>query len=251
MPNYLPNYWPVLMLVCLVAALVTGAYFYALWVKRSARQRRRAPNEWPLTARAIINSEERRIWRWLELAFVDYSVMVKMPVTRFSVPNSQEQGVYWFELLSGLYCTFTVVRADGQVMGCVDLTSSSVGKSNPQRMKAAVLKQCGIAYVVFKDGAYPTIDQIRFKFLGEASAMPQSTRQAAAINAASSSLRNSISRKRQIRHAATDASTLASLESVFGPDSEYSGSPSSGFTSQWQDDSFIMPLDSRSAHLSK
>lgn len=236
----------------LLLAFGTGAVTYALVTRRLARQRRRPPKEWPLTTRAIINSEERRVWRWLELAFVDYSVMVKMPVTRFSMPHSKKQGLYWFELLSSLYCTFTVVRADGQVMGCVDLYSESGNKIRSRSMKAILLEQCGIAYLVLHKGMQPSIAQIRFEFLGEASRMPQTAQQTVALDAASSVLRDAISRKRHARQTSDkDATNEKPARPVFQSDSDFAGLPSSGFKTQWVDDSFIMPLDSRRAPLNK
>ncbi len=214
-----------------------------------ALQRKRPPAVWPLMRRPIINSDERKTWRWLELAFVDYSVMIKMPVTRFSTPNSKKEGVYWYELLSSLYCTFTIVRADGTVMGCVDLPPSSGKPNRSHRMKAAVLKQCGVSYIVLQPGLLPTIEQIRIYFLGDASAMPQSIQQAAAIEAASTSLRSSISRSRQTRHVSPVQKEPTNVDSSFDLDSQFSVGSSSGFTAKWQDDSFIMPLDSRRADL--
>ena len=245
-------YWPALAIAGLIAAFAAGAFAAAWLARRTARQRRQAPKQWPLSPRPIINSEERKVWRWLELAFVDYSVMVKLPVTRFSIPNSSEQGVRWYELLTSLYCTFTVVRADGRVMGCVDLPSRGGRPSKAQRMKASMLAQCGIGYFILQQGSEPTVAQLRFKFLGEmASAMPQGTYQAAAIQAASSSLRSSITRSRQIRQTDSGPAPLtpSSPAPLMGPDSDYSGVASSGFSGQWQDNSFIMPLDSRKAAL--
>ena len=199
MRTQLHTFWPVLLFVGALLAFWAGAATWAARSKRDEIRRLKAPSKWPLSPRAIINSEERRMWRWLELAFVDYSVMVKIPVTRFSMPNSRQEGIYWFQLLSSLYCSFTVVRADGQVMGCVDLPSHSGEKNKSQRMKASFLVQCGISYVVMQKGVQPTLMLMRIKFLVEASAMPQSTQQAAAINASSSQLRNSILRTRQTR----------------------------------------------------
>ena len=252
MGSFIFTNWLPLLIACVCIAFLTGAMVYA-WAARSlARQRRQAPKKWPLTPRAIINSGERKVWRWLELAFVDYSVMVKLPVTRFSIPNSAEQGLRWYELLSSLYCTFTVVRADGRVMGCVDLPSRAGRPSQGQRMKASMLAQCGIPYFILHSGTEPTVLQIRFKFLGEiASAMPQGNYQAAAIQAASSSLRSSVTRSRQLRDTESSPAPLAatSPESARGPDSDYSGVASTGFNAQWQDNSFIMPLDSRKAGL--
>lgn len=245
-------YWPALAIAGGLAAFLAGALVAAWLARRAARLKRQAPKQWPLSPRAIINSEERKIWRWLELAFVDYSVMVKLPVTRFSIPNSAEQGVRWYELLSSLYCTFTVVRADGRVMGCVDLPSRGGRPSKAQRMKASMLAQCGIGYIILQPGTEPTVAQIRFKFLGEmASAMPQGNYQAAAIQAASSSLRSSITRSRQIRQNDSGPAPLSPSSSapLMRSDSDYAGLASSGFNAQWQDDSFIMPLDSRKGGL--
>ena len=252
MHSFYLAYWPVLATVGLIAAFLAGVFVAAWLAKRAARLKRQAPKQWPLSPRAIINSEERKIWRWLELAFVDYSVMVKLPVTRFSIPNSAEQGLRWYELLTSLYCTFTVVRADGRVMGCVDLPSRAGRPSKAQRMKASMLAQCGIGYLILQQGTEPTVAQIRFKFLGElASAMPQGNYQAAAVQAASSSLRSSITRSRQIRHTHSGPAPLAasSPAPLTGSDSDYAGLQSSGFNAQWQDNSFIMPLDSRKAAL--
>ena len=252
MRSFYLSYWPALIIAGLIVAFVSGAFVYAWLTRRNARRRRQAPKKWPLSPRAIINSEERKVWRWLELAFVDYSVMIKLPVTRFSIPNSAEQGLRWYELLSSLYSTFTVVRADGRVMGCVDLPSRTGRPSNGQRMKASMLSQCGISYVILYPGTEPTVAQIRFKFLGEiASPMSQGSYQAAAIQAASSSLRSSITRGRQLRETESGPAplTASSAESVTTSDSDYSGLASSGFNAQWQDNSFIMPLDSRKAGL--
>ncbi len=237
-----------LLPVAIVILFGLGIVASAFWTRRQARNRRRAPSDWPLTPRAIINSEERKIWRWLEMAFIDYSVMVKMPVTRFSTPNTKQQGIYWYELLSSLYCSFTVVRADGQVVGCIDLPSRS-GISKSQRMKASLLEKCKIPYVVLQAGVQPTVAQIRIVFLGESQAMPRDIRQAEAMNTASSSLRDSISRNRQTRQAHTQSARPSKTGPAESANSDFSGIPSSGLSAFWQDDSFIMPLDSRSSPL--
>lgn len=249
MHAYSLSFWFALAAFGAVVSMAIGAIVHALWVRRLARQRKRPPAVWPLIKRAIINSDERKTWRWLELAFVDYSVMIKIPVTRFSASNSKKEGLYWYELLSSLYCAFTIVRADGTVMGCVDLPPRFAKPNKSHRMRAAVLKQCGIPYIVLQQGMLPTMEQIRRHFLGDASAMPQSTHQAAAIEAASSHLRSSISRSRKTRHVPSVQTGPNHVDSSFDPDSHFSVGSSSGFTAQWQEDSFIMPLDSRRAAL--
>eukprot|EP01036_Dinobryon_divergens_P052540 gene52540-70246_t len=154
--------------------------------------------------------------------------MIKIPVTRFSAPNSKKEGLYWYELLSSLYCAFTIVRADGTIMGCVDLPPRFAKPNKSHRMRAAVLKQCGIPYIVLQQGMLPTMEQIRRHFLGDASAMPQSTHQAAAIEAASSHLRSSISRSRKTRHVPSVQTGPNHVDSSFDPDSHFSVGSSSG-----------------------
>lgn len=244
----LPSFWYLIIFAVGLLAFGAGAAGWATWSRHQENLRRRPPNHWPVTLRVIINSDERRVWRSLELAFVEYSVMVKMPMTRFLKPNSQKQGVYWYQLLSSLYCSFTVVRADGQIMGCVDLPLRPGERNKSVRMKAAILAQCGIPYLVLKEGIQPSLAQIRSKFLGEASSMPQSAQQAAAIHAASLNLRSSISRSRQTRHAPSGQSN-GSQDRAAAPDSEFNSISSSGFSAFGQEDSFIAPLDSRKAPL--
>lgn len=246
MLNSLQPYWPAgLALVALVSAAL-GMVLYAWWARREARLRRRAPKQWPLRPRVITNGEERKTWRWMAMSFMDYSVMVKMPVTRYTTPSSREHGLHWYELLSSLYCTFTVVRSDGRVMGCVDLIDTMRGPNRSKRMKAALLGQCGIPYLVIDPSDLPSLIRIRTEFLGEsAAAMPDSTSRSAAVHSASAHLRESLTRHRRSRHsqhASLGADSRDSQNSSYGEDS---GSQ----YSSWQDNSFLVPLDSRQAEL--
>ena len=56
----------------------------------------------------MANSQERKVWRWLVRVFFDHHVMVKIPVTRFTMPRAKENSEHWYQMLSGVYCTFTV-----------------------------------------------------------------------------------------------------------------------------------------------
>jgi hypothetical protein len=63
------------------------------------------PKRWPLSARVPANTEERKAWRWLTQSFPDHYVMIKFPVTRFTLPRKRENGMHWHELLSSVYWT--------------------------------------------------------------------------------------------------------------------------------------------------
>lgn len=46
-----------------------GAYAYAAHLKKKDLAKRRIPRKWPLTVRALVNSRERLVWRWMLRAF--------------------------------------------------------------------------------------------------------------------------------------------------------------------------------------
>lgn len=231
----------------LLISALAGALTHGWWLRRVAREKRRVPMRWPLSSRVVASSEERKVWRWLAGAFYDHSVMIKMPVTRFTMPRTKEQGLHWYELLSGVYCTFAVVGVDGRVIGCVDVPKSRRITRRNQILKETLLNQCGIAYLVVESSRLPSLQSIRSEFLGDmASQTRDIDRDEAAIRAASTSLRASLMQQRQTR-----ASDLAPLtaETTGTRDSGSHTSPPSQFHSQWSENSFIMPLDSRKAEL--
>lgn len=216
-----------------VAGLVAGVAAAVAWSRRVARQRKRLPKHWPLDPRTVAGSAERVVWHWLARVFFDHHIMIKMPVTRFTLPAERQNGTRWYELLSGVYCTFTVCTPDGQVVGCVDvLGPRGMSRSNRQ-LKLSLLSQCGIGYVVVKPDSLPDAKDLRFDFLGESGAPEQAAREEAMALTAQK-LRMAMHRMRDQRHG--DAARAES-DSGFSP-------------SSWQQaDSFIAPLTDSSQRL--
>ena len=197
-----------------------------------------------MSTRALANSEEARVWHWLARAFYDHHVMIKLPVTRFTLPRDREQGMEWYKLLGSVYCTFTVCRSDGRVLGCLDVPGTAGLPRSTRALKHSLLTQCGLPYWVVRSNSLPTVAEIRAEFLGE-SALNQSMREREmeerAIIAAQANLRTVLTRQRSTR-----ASDFAPLSTW--PNST-TGEPRSDFNSQWQENSFLMPLDSRKGDL--
>ncbi len=235
---------PWLFAVLALALLALGAFLHGVWVDRQARERRRIPKHWPLSTRALANSEEARVWHWLARAFYDHHIMIKLPVTRFTLPRDREQGMDWYKLLGGVYCTFTICRADGRVIGCLDVPGSAGLPRSTRALKHSLLTQCSLPYWVVRSNSLPTVAEIRAEFLGE-SALNHSTREREmeerAIIAAQANLRTALTRQRNNRP--SDATPLSTW-----PNST-TGDPRSDFNSQWQENSFLMPLDSRRGDL--
>lgn len=232
---------PWLLTALVPALLVLGALLHRAWATHQAREQRRIPKHWPLSTRALVNSEEARVWHWLARAFYDHHIMIKLPVTRFTLPRDSEQGMHWYRLLGGVYCTFTVCKADGKVMGCLDVPGKNALPRSTRMLKHSLLTQCGLPYWVVRSSSLPTVAE----FLGEsptAQSMREREQEERAIIAAQANLRSAINRQRNIRH--SDFSPMSNW-----PSSTTGDTRSSDFSSQWQDNSFLVPLDSRKGDL--
>ncbi len=241
--------WPLWALVGLLGGLPLGAAYNRRVQKRAADARRRIPRRWPLALRVIANSEERKVWHWLLTTFFDHAIMIKIPVTRFLLSTSPDHRMNCYELLSCVYCTFTVVSLSGQVVGCIDLAAGSRRNTTSQRVKRTLFDQCNIPYLALDPADLPSLEAVRSRFLGTLD-LGKADRSAheAAIRRASEELRSSLARKRKTR------SDFASL-SPDGADDSSSGcgqgsrEGSQFVGSRWNENSFLLPLDSRTATL--
>lgn len=152
--------------------MLASALLFAWLRGRADKMRRCIPKRWPLNPRLLASTEERKVWHWLNQTFADHHIMMKLPVTRFTLPRSKEQGPHWYQMLSGVYCTLTVCTPDCRVIGCVDVPRNNrISRSNRQ-LKQTLLSQCGIAYWVISSTHLPTAQEIRSEFLGEAATPP-------------------------------------------------------------------------------
>jgi hypothetical protein len=215
---------------------------------RQARQRRRIPRNWSLDARSLANSAEGKVWQWLSSVFPEYRVMVKVPVTRFTIPRYQAESEHWYGLLSGVYCTLTVCTASGHVLGCVDVPTMQGLSSSNRQLKRSLLAQCGIRYWVVDPFNLPESADIRADLLGVRDTDPGFREDVdATIAEARVKLRKSVEQQRLKRN--SRGAPLAPRGNRASPlDSENSRLSDSRFgaTGSWQQpDSFMMPLDSR------
>lgn len=154
----------------LVAALVgmgLGAACYWGFCARMARRQRRIPRQWQLRTRPLFSGVERTVWHWLERVFFDHHVLVKIPVLRFMSPRSATQGSSSYELLKGMYCSFTICTSDGRVIGCMDVPGSRGLKASNRDVKKKLFEECGIAYAVLSAHQLPTLEALRAAFLGD------------------------------------------------------------------------------------
>jgi hypothetical protein len=151
---------PWLMAAMALVLMALGAAVHRAWVARKEKSQRRIPKHWPLLPRAIVNSEEARVWHWLNRAFYDHQIMIKLPVTRFTVPRDLEKGMTWYRLLNGVYCTFTVCTPNGRVIGCLDVPGKNALPRSTRLLKHSLLTQCELPYWVVRSSSLPTVSEI-------------------------------------------------------------------------------------------
>lgn len=229
------------LLVFGVGVGVGAALFY--WrSKVSQRERRRIPKEWPLTVRPLVNSREQRVWVWLSKVMFDQQILIKLPVTRFTSPAVKEQASHWYQMLNGVYCTFTVCDTYGNVIGCVDVAGNHGLSMGNQTLKHSLLSQCNMRYWVVDPDNLPQLAQIRSAFLGDR-AVKGSGREdlESRFKDVSENLHAAVTRRRKGKiHTAANHGIAVSSEPGFAE---------SRLASGWEDNSFLSPLDSRSADL--
>jgi hypothetical protein len=226
-----------------------GAFYQSWRAKRVVAAKRRIPRQWPLSVRTLVNSKERRVWRWLVRAFLDHHVMIKIPVTRFTLPTQKDQGQHWFQLLTGVYCTFTICNAEGVVIGCVDVPGPLGLSLSNQTLKHSLLTQSEVGYWVVDPDHMPSVSEIRNGFIGEKglqASEQERMRHESQFQTTRSNLQAAINRRRGGKPLPANPGDSAFSDSTAGPDS--SGSLD-GRLSNWQQDSFTAPLDSRVAGL--
>ena len=204
--------------------------------------RRRIPAYWPLSQRAIANSEERRVWRWLSRAFFDHHVMIKLPITRFTLPRDKDGGTQWYELLNSAYCTFTICDAQGEIMGCVDVPGHTGISKSTRVLKQSLLEQCNVGYWVVTSGSLPALRDIRREFLGpELADLEPRAAPEVKVADAKDILHATLERKRTSRAVQFDPMT--------SDPARYTRVPGEDFDPEGEPNSFLAPLDSRMSEL--
>jgi hypothetical protein len=222
---------------------IGGALLY--WYNRSNQHKRRSiPKEWPLRIRPLVNSSEKKVWLWLSKVMFDQQILIKLPVTRFTASADLNDATHWYQLLNGVYCTFTVCNTDGQVIGCVDVPGPRGLSMGNQTLKHNLLTHIGVHYLVVDPDNLPHLISIRTAFLGEYAARGGPNSQLdSRIKDVSENLHAIVGRKRHGKNRAA-----APLDETMPATSGYS---ESHLSTGWEQNSFVTPLDSRLAGLGR
>ena len=231
-------------IIAFIAGVALGASLLTWHSRRTQRQRRRIPKHWPLHVRNLVNHREKQVWLWLSKVMFDQQILVKLPVTRCTTPDANSDAAAWYQLLNGVYCTFTLCNSEGQVIGCIDVPGPGGLSISNQTLKHTLLAHCSLHYWVVDPANLPHLIQIRTAFLGEHAARGGTTdsQLASRLRNVRDNLHATVDRQRQNKSAA-----LANV----APRSNASVHAESELSNGWEQNSFVTPLDSRSAELGR
>ena len=131
-------------------ALALSGLTMALWLaQRRPANSGKLPTEWPLAARPVFSSDERRTYRHLRQALPGYMLLAKLPLVRFCQPSDPEMVRQWYRLLGSAQVAFAVCTPQGRVLLAVDLESQRKPSPRGERaleIKRRALAACDIAY---------------------------------------------------------------------------------------------------------
>jgi hypothetical protein len=231
-----------MVFIAFVIGLAAGAAALYWRTRDLEKKKRRIPREWPLKTRPLVNSAERRVWLWLAKVMFDQQILIKMPVTRFTSPANTDDAENWYQLLNGVYCTFTLCNMDGKVIGCVDVPGRKGLSMTNQTLKHGLLAHCGLPYWVVDPSNLPHLTQIRTAFLGEQAVKgEQRVHLASQVKDVAVHLQAVVNRQREGK-----SSNFTRLEAELADETIIDESQ---LPEGWEQNSFVTPLDSRSAAL--
>lgn len=165
-----PSQWA---LVALLLAVVLIGAVWLMWQDGSARRRKRRkqlPQQLPVRPRPVLNRIERQIWLWLRQVFPGHQILIKLPLTRFTMPRHAEDARTWFPRLSTVYSTFALCDETGHIVACVDVLGERRLPRGNRQLKRMLLTQCQIGYAALSPEALPDPWTIRAEFLGAGAA---------------------------------------------------------------------------------
>jgi hypothetical protein len=132
---------------------------------------------------------------------------------------------------------------EGKVIGCVDVPGSKGLSMSNQALKHSLLSQCGIAYWVVDPLHLPHLADIRTAFLGSQTIQgAEGETLQTQLKDVSENLQAAVTRQRHSKSGQIPGSDATLREDFDIPETR---NPSG-----WEQNSFVTPLDSRSADLS-
>jgi len=214
-----------------IAALAALALLaLAAWAIKARQKERVAPlpTEWPLSARPVFSTDERRIHRLLREALPHHIVLCKLPLVRFCQPNDPKDVRYWYQLLGSAHVAFAVCSPNGRVLAAIDLDTDRSNSRRVLQIKQSVLGACRVRYLRCPADRMPSVGELQL-LVPQGNGATRGPQPAPApahnLHQARDTLSSTVAHRRAERTALWQDSTLFQ-DSFFAPDSRTEGTAS-------------------------
>jgi hypothetical protein len=182
----------------------------ALWMVRYHRgsAHKRLPTEWPLAARPVFTTDERRVYRLLREALPHHVILAKLPLVRLCQPANPADTRYWYDLLGSLHVGFAVCSANGRVLAALDLESERGESRRTLKVKQSVLAACRIRHLRCSADRLPTAAELQLLVPQHASSARAPQGATSTLDEARDTLATTVATRRAQRVALWQDSTL-------------------------------------------
>src|SRR5256885_7003612 len=192
--------------IAVLAVVVAVVAAVLVWALRPRRPTAPAPlpTEWALTARRVLNPDERRVYRLLREALPHHIVLSKLPLVRFCQPSDPNEVRYWYDLLGANHVAFAICSANGRVLAAIDLDTERSNSRRITQIKQSVLAACRVRYLRCPIDHLPTVAELQL-LVPQNGATPRAPQPAAAppqdLHQARDSLASTVATRRAERTA--------------------------------------------------
>lgn len=148
-----------------VGSLALGAFFYERCLHKIIATRKKAARNYPLRRKPLTGKDQLIVWRWLEVVFCEYKVLINITLTSFIEPSNETSDVHWTTMMSVFEFHFTVADHRGMALGAIDVLKPGETGMREHAIKRELLERAGIPYWVIDQNRRPSSDMLRGKIL--------------------------------------------------------------------------------------
>lgn len=118
---------------------------------------------WPPQSARVMTIHERQAYDLLRLSLPGFLVLAQVPLSRFLRVPTRHSHSDWMQRVGSLSADLALCDAGSRVLAVIDVRAAQETERSRKRHErmARVLKAAGIRVVVWREGALPTMAEVR------------------------------------------------------------------------------------------
>lgn len=157
------------VLVAAVLLLLTLVLLRRMLARRGPRRTQAARDAldtvaaWPPDSARVLSVHERQAYELLRRAMPGMLVLAQVPLSRFLRVPTRHSYVDWLQRVGSLSADLLVCDAGSRVLAVIDIRSPSETERSRRRHErlGRVLKAAGVKVYTWREGALPSLSEIR------------------------------------------------------------------------------------------